>query len=684
MLDLLRRLFVTWRLELRLLCLHWTFPVLHVIWALFLFMFLHGMPDVTAESVLRGELGPLAIGSVSLAALFVGAAAASRSVRTRIADLELSYPTGAEVLVGRWLATVTALMSTLVLPLGLALRVGPWSSFLRAAPGYLLDGAITFAFASAVGWCAVVLLGNRRWVYPLLAAGWIGAASSRFFIDRRGFDWPEMALLDFMRTNPSGYQELWGRLSVGDLPLWFNLFYVTLALGVLALAILWSQRRRRRRLLPVTGGVVLVSLALVVTTGAQYGGLVRSWNGDAAAINLDGRPLALVATDREVVDAWEITADLRDLAKPRFDARLTLRNAGDEPISEVTLTLYRDLVVSESSVPVTRDGDQLELSLPEPLAPGATTEVRLTYGGAFTVRTRLHDTLPEPTYFIQKDGVRLLPAVGWYPLAGMDGLDDLDRFTGRPHAPGAFRLTVQAPAGFGVTSNLPQVGEGVYAAEQATWVYLIASPRLRVEQAGAVTVAAPDALLPRARAFAGRYEESLRQMASFFPVQADGLTFAILDSRWGFVYDTPPVDGQLLVVTNASQMTQFDDPIENDFYHFGRAVFEDLWMLATGIEYDPWMGRVHGPFSLQVFLWAYVQAGGDPDGIAAVIDDHNASWRYAEGLPAILALLDIYREHGEAGIQTIVDRLVTDPGSIQTAESEEDVAAWYKEVAGVS
>src|SRR5690606_38000089 len=97
---------------------------------------------------------------------------------------------------------------------------------------------------------------------------------------------------------------------------WFNLFYAGLALGVLALAVLLSQRRRTRRLPVLAGAVVLAGLAFAVTAGERHGSLFADWSARAVAIDFGDREQAEVVTDREVIDAWEIDADLRDLSRP--------------------------------------------------------------------------------------------------------------------------------------------------------------------------------------------------------------------------------------------------------------------------------------------------------------------------------------------------------------------------------
>lgn len=683
MTDLACRLVRTWRTELRLLCLHWTFPVLHLLWAGLLLFTFRTWIGVTAEAALSTELGNLSIGAVSLVSLIVGAVSASRSARTRFDDLEQTYPTGAEVMLGRWLATVTALLSALIVPLVLAFRVGPVDSFTRAVPRYLLEATITFAFASAIGWCAVVWLGNRRWIYPVLAAGWVAITPmSRILTGGRGIS----SLLDFTRMNRADYRELWGHFLVGDLPSLFNRFYAGLGLGVLALAVLLIQRRRTRRLPVLAGALVLAGLVFALVGGARYNDLLTEQSAEAVAIDFSGGEPAEVVSDREVIDAWEIDADLRDLARPRFDARMTLRNAGSTPISDATLTLYHDLVVVDSSLPVTRDGDQLTLALPEPLAPGAATEVRLTYEGAFAVYVRYQQGKPQLTYFVGPGGVRLLPAVGWYPVAGVSGLDDLNRFESQNHPPGAFRLTVQAPAGFGVTSNLPQVSDGVFAAEHVTGAFLFAAPRLRTEQVGKVTVAAPDLLLPRARALAARFDATLDRLTPFFPtVQIDGMTFALLDGLPGYALERAPAGRQILLVFDADQIDSLDRSLEMDAQYFGSWVLNSLWPAAIVPPVDPEAEQWFAPFSLDLFLWAYTREEGDPDEMAATIDAYGSSWHINEmSKLSTYTLLDIYRQRGVEGIQVVIDRLLAAPDSLEGFETDEEIAAWYREVTGVS
>ncbi|MDI3339814.1 MAG: hypothetical protein QJR03_04705 [Sphaerobacter sp.] len=674
--DLTRRFLAAWRLELRLLVRHWAYPLLLAAWSAFVIYVFRDQAVISPEAALNRDLGHFSIGISSLAALLLGAAGAGRSQRTRFASLEESYPTGAEVLLGRWLAGVVALLPTQVAAVAIAGRAGPASSLWRGLPTFVLEATITVAFCTAVGWLLVSWLGPRRWVYPLLAGGWLGCLGLPVFLGRRNLGIPGAELLDFMRSDTGSYEELWGRLFEGALPVWFNLFYAGLAALGVALVVARVAARRRRRAPLVPAALALAALVVAAASATAYVQQVRAW--EARAVDRGKpRPLPgpgdLATAAVETIDAWEIAVDLTDPASPRFDARFTLRNAGSEPITAATLTLHRDLAITMSSLPYARDGDVLTLTLSEPLAPGATRDLRLAYAGPIWAFIAGFDQTPYPVTFTAADGVRLAHSGGWYPVPGrMLAPPDWSEPT---HPPAAFHLAVTVPEGWGVFSNLPATGDTTFASERATWVVLFASPRLRTEQVGASTIVAPEALLPRARALIPEYEAVLADLARYFPGPAPkGLTLAILDSlpAPGMPYQTPPAGCQPLVVISQSTPEDVKRYAFDRRYFIGTALAADLWSLAGG---DPDGSSVFD--GAQFYLWARHVAGDDPKRFEQELTASGMPY----AAPVARALREVDVRHGEAGLREVIARMIAEEETLRSLEPDE-LAAWVREVAG--
>ncbi|MDI3339816.1 MAG: hypothetical protein QJR03_04715 [Sphaerobacter sp.] len=673
--SLLARALIAWRLELRLLVRHWAYPLLLAAWSAFVIYVFRDQAVISPEAALNRDLGHFSIGISSLAALLLGAAGAGRSQRTRFASLEESYPTGAEVLLGRWLAGVVALLPTQVAAVAIAGRAGPASSLWRGLPTFVLEATITVAFCTAVGWLLVSWLGPRRWVYPLLAGGWLGCLGLPVFLGRRNLGIPGAELLDFMRSDTGSYEELWGRLFEGALPVWFNLFYAGLAALGVALVVARVAARRRRRAPLVPAALALAALVVAAASATAYVQQVRAW--EARAVDRGKpRPLPgpgdLATAAVETIDAWEIAVDLTDPASPRFDARFTLRNAGSEPITAATLTLHRDLAITMSSLPYARDGDVLTLTLSEPLAPGATRDLRLAYAGPIWAFIAGFDQTPYPVTFTAADGVRLAHSGGWYPVPGrMLAPPDWSEPT---HPPAAFHLAVTVPEGWGVFSNLPATGDTTFASERATWVVLFASPRLRTEQVGASTIVAPEALLPRARALVPDYEALLADLARYFPGPAPkGLTFAVLDTLPGTAAYTPPAGDQPLVIMSGTTPRDLKKYPLNRRYVMGDALAADLWGLAGGAPELPFLFHV-----VQESLWARHVAGGDPERFRREVTDALGG---GQADPAVVALAKIEARRGEDGVRQVIARMIAEQQTLRGLAPAE-LAAWIEEAGG--
>jgi hypothetical protein len=454
-----------YRMELRLLCLHWGFPVLHLLWALLIGWSAREVLTLSAHDVLANDLGGLALGLMGLGGVFVAGASATRGHRTRFAPLEETFPAGAEVFVGRWLADVTALMTAVAVPLALAAAHGPAGSFWAGAPAFLAEAVVAVAFSTALTWWLLDGQGPRRWLYPAAVILWLGCGAAGRVLAGSVLHLNFAGLLDVMHLMYTHFDEIWGHIRDWPLRLWFDLFYAGAALALVAAGV-WRRQRRGGRSPLVTGVLFLASLGLALGAAVQYVATVSAWNRQGLAIR--------AATDRAIgvadpdagataVDRYRLAVDLTDPARLQVDATITLRNQGSTPLSAPVFTLVQDLKIVEASVPLERDGHLLRLRLPEPIMPGESREVRLRYAGR--IWAVKESAVPYPAYFTHADGVYLSTLAGWYPMAGRVGLSPWAGY--QVHPPAAFDVTVTGPPGWTFASNLPAERPGHFVSGAA-------------------------------------------------------------------------------------------------------------------------------------------------------------------------------------------------------------------------
>lgn len=669
MIGSLRRLWAAYWMELRLLCLHWTYPLLHLLWAALLHLLVRNLDLGTAYMALENDLRFFSFALIPLVGMFVAGASASRSDRVRFTAIESSFPMGAEVLIGRWLATVTGLSGALVTPLVFAALQGPAASWLVGAPIFLLEGVIVLAFMTAVGWCMVTLLGARRWVYPLLAGVWLFMLLLTRLLREVEVQLPATTLAHVMSRNLGDSYELWGRLLQWDLPFWFNLFYAAGAVLLMALLIGVVEARRYRRL-PVLAGALALAAAVTAGTAAfQYAQTLHQWGAQADANMRDVsgglRDAQDPARTPETVERYNITADLSNPAHPRFEAQITVRNRNDAPLESLYLTLNRQLTVTDSSLPHTREQDLVKLIPPAPLAPGQSIDVTLRYEGPIIEVRRDYDTLPRLRFFTREEGVRLSYRAAWYPMAGRAWYHfemPVSPGWGPPgsawtHSPAAFHLTVTAPERFGVVSNLPATDSGAFAGTGATWVMLMASPTLQVETHGSLTLAAAASELAPMRAVVPEINEYVAFLRQYFPsVPVEAILVTNLDSGHGIPDGSPPTDGHLLVY-GAGWMFGNQNP---------------YWLFqAIAADFLPDEMRSDGGFDKELasFLWRRYHA----------LNGRPASNLHSLG-PIGRALWDTAEQQGEGAVARSLERLRQEWHQFRTLSGPER-EAWLRRVA---
>ncbi len=652
------RLWTAFRTEFRLLTGNWMYLLLHVLWAALVSMFF-GHDNRSAQALLETTLGRTTIGLVSLVGLFLAGISASRSNRMRFHDVEDSFPTGFEVTVGRWLAGLLALAVFLLEPIAFAATQGPLTSLLAELPTFLGEAVLTIAFASAFAWALMSWFKPGRWAYPLLAAGWLGFLLGPTIL---ADSFPFASLLNFMRQGVSFYSELWGRLLYGDQSFWFNLFYTGLLLVCLAVLMVSLARRRFHRL-PVAVGMFLVTaLLLVGWSGLRYNVGIQIAQASITTPNLPKE------TDSFVVTSYDLTLDLSDAHLPRFTAEITAANHGPVPIDALTFRLNPALTVTGASLPFESKGGRVQVRLSEPLMPGESLSLAMRYQGRLRMES-ISDGVVEASDFIDPKGVRLTPRANWYPEPSRSGPDlDLDQ-----PDPAHIRFAVTNSGGLPLASNLPAVGENIFESVSASWIFLVGSPRLVLEQVNEVTLITSQADLAQGRALANIFQGPLREITPFFPeVKVQGLILMVLGEEGGLPGRTPPAAGYPLVITPRYSPANTSASLASSRRFVMNTLVTDLWMLSGG-ALDPEFG---GPVtSLQRafeaatgFLDLYVLKDGNPERMQAQIQSNTQTQGGLDEDQS--ALLEIYREGGQEAVRNVLNQMYQKPDELRALPSE--------------
>ncbi len=661
-----RRLTKAYGVELRLLVVQWSYPLLHLLTAALLWYVADAWEGArTALGTLETTIGRLSIGILSLVGLFTAGLSATRPERARASELEWTFPTGVEVTIGRWLADVTALLPFLAHPLIVAGRQGPRASLLTGIPPFVGEGALTLAFTAMGAWWLARRFSLGRWSYPLLAAGWLAfLLGPTMLVDRL----PYLSLLNFMRQGTISYHsELWRRLAYGDTFRWFNLFYI--GLSILVLGVLsWRETGRRFHRPSVPGGVVIAAgLTLATFAGARYvSPIVAMDAGTQSSADAQPTPAAVGAT----IEAYDITLDMSAGEHADFDAVMRLQNESSAAIQHLNLALHPSLQVTEASVSYAQEDGTVRLALPETLAPGERLSVQLRYVGRIW-ETTLEDGVPVARHFIHPRGVRLSPGLSWYPQVPGEGTSTAGGV--KPHA---FRLTLEGYGDLRFGANIPAAGPNVFESQDATWIYLVGSPFLVTEEIEDTTLITARDTLPQVRSMTSAYREALAHLRRFMPdVPVQGLTVMVLEP--GLLPEgTPPSDGRAVIVIGRLVLYHVSDPGAYDFPLVWEALLHDLWELGGGGSGGalPWHVR-----QTATFIWMHHHCDGDVECLSdriATSTEHMAPGQEQDYVPAIL--LDLYKEGGEASIIEILRafRLRADEFD---GMARDEVLSWLRE-----
>jgi hypothetical protein len=642
--ECLSRFTVAFRMELRLLMRNWVYPLLHLLLlALLVYMFLYQhLDNRSAQALLESSLGFLSIGLISLAALFTAGASASRSSRARFAEMESALPNGMETLFGRWFACLAALAGFLVAPLIVAFIYGPPVALVHALPLFLFEAVLTIAFTCSVSWWLHTRWNVGRWAYPLLAGGWLAFLAGPVMLYNL---FPPVYLFNFMRQGSMYYSELFRRLVHGDLPFYFNVFYLGLLVLLLGM-IAWRSRRLRFHKLPIKEGVL--ALAGLVLAGFGMGGYFQGALTGAAAVDvyfpltqelLDEIPPALV------VEAYHLALDLEpeDSHSPKevlVNAVLVVRNEGPEPARAAAFNLFPSMHVEVSNHPSRRYGPLLIFDLSEPLPPGESLELTFVYSGELR-RMGLAKGLPYAFDFAGRDGVRLTTLAYWYPIAFYEG--------GSRHSPARMLVEITGGERLNFAANIPQTKPRRFESQDATWLFLIGSPHLVQEQIGDITLVTARNDLERARQLSGMYSDALSFLLPYFPdVPYKGMILMVLGEESGLPNYTPPSDGKVVVVISrptlsVEERAGFHSPFVSN------AVFYDLWALGGGdLSSNNFI-----PYRLSSFLSKIYKNRDDQEAMLSDMDDWLTPGAM-EWEPFFPHLLNTYLEQGEAGLTSVM------------------------------
>lgn len=706
--PMLQRLLTAYRLELRLICLHWSYGLLQAGWAAYIILnFSNNGYQLADTTLFTLSLGVIPL--VSLTAMLLTGVSASRAVRNRFDVLEAAYPVGTEVIIGRWLAITTATSGFLVVPLGVALARGPLDVFLRTMPIFLLETLTLFAFLSAAIWLIQVTIGIKRWIYPLFAMIWLGSAIVPATLSVERF--PVALLLAFTAQGwlNVDYSAVWGRIPLGNLPLFYDLFYLALLLLVLALIVWRSHRHRFYRHSLTAVIIIVISLNAILITGRGYSLEVvvanHQENQRNSFILNHQQNVALPAEMPYAVRGYDITLDLSDIMEPRFQAQIEVHNRGDGPLTQIDLSLNAQLTLTEASLPYTRDGDFIAFTLPEALAPDETLPVNLTYEGALWYygegfiqgRPRKVDS------FIRSGGVNLSCTAAWYPVPGRIIVGRPFLITGTASQSNLIRdypdcildepvqvtLSVQNAGDLSFASNLTEIGENEFASSATTWVHLLGAPGLLTEDVEGMTLITAESLLDFARPLVtAHYLPALNYLRRFFP-EIEGLTVFVVDGGFGHEFyqsATPIINGRLMVVVDPFYLAAFPRNPYNEYLFGGQAMINSLFGIGETL-FRPQPGYVE---SIGYFLWAHHMAGGDPDTMHVLLTDgipqgdvgRRAIFLQpaAERYPLAQLFYQVYVEQGEIALIDLLRAIRNESERLSTL-SPEAANEWISEAA---
>ena len=601
------RFLALYKLEVRLTVWQPTYALLFVLWSGFIIATYANDDLFSMYSMFF-----FVIGMISLIGLFSTGIIASRVGSSRFDLLEVALPTGGEVVFARWLAAITALSGLLIVPIVIAIFL-PSTRF---EPGFAVYMVflilLSLAFVSGVIWIIQNTVRIRRWMIPLFAGFWLLGGFIPTHLKVNDLPMPGANLASFMTMN-APLDSLWGMLTKGQLLFWFVLFYIGI-LGLFAGVMLWRTIRQRfYRLSLPSVALTIGSLGVMLFSGFNY-------TTRATALNqlvLDDRVRSQAISGQEVaptevpytVTSYDLTfTPPTDWDQPaHITVEMSVFNSGDSPLTDLTFSLNNQFTidainaprVSNTSVEYERDADLLIIHLADPLPPGETVPISLSYAGKiWVVQEELGDP-PEATDFTTPEGVSLNGNMLWYPIPGRMTpkflrFDEND-FNGVDitllDTPAAFHLTIDQPGDLDFTSNLSQQDAQTFTSSGATWAQLIGVKGLQTSTEDGVTVigkaAGFDLVDPLIRRL---YPPFLAYLQGTFPEapSAHALTLQAVSVEAAFYSEYPAAAESLFVLMQPRYLSWALISPKNEYDYVGDPMVKSLFgEIALSLKMSP-------------------------------------------------------------------------------------------------
>lgn len=385
---------------------------------------------------------------------------------------------------------------------------------------------LKLAYASLLGYVLGIRVKSGIALYPTLLAVWfvLGAAPIAYELGKRGAEWA--AILGM--TGDTGVRVVEAPVLAEDNLLRWSHCLVYMGLSAAVLAFSEYSICKWRYPMGATLSLFILALSMAVTAIGSWIFLTathRRITVHKSEIKLIAsleksmrtKPTGLLsdaAAARAVnpIRSYNLTAAL-DGARHRLTCTgdMVVINSSTNPQPSIFLTLRRNLKVSKawlsdgtallSELQVTRDGDFLAVKLPEPLAPGTSIRLSMSWSGRVEHwRRSFPGQFLSTSFHIAPNSVFIPEYYGWYPLPGLwqlavsiydgDGRlrDVSDQLIPLAPTPSAEKAQAQAPTfsivvkGFGKTSvdtGLGRAGRGRVAG-----AYLMAGNRVSFTRNG--------------------------------------------------------------------------------------------------------------------------------------------------------------------------------------------------------
>jgi hypothetical protein len=698
-----KRFFHTYFLVLRLICLHWSYGLLHLAWtALIIANFSTSayQPADMAINMFNISIIPF----ISLLGLLLSALSASRAKRSRFDILENAYPTGIDTPLGNALAIVTATCAFMVVPVAFVFFRGPLGAFLWAFPAFLVETAVMITFLAAVVWLIQITIGIKRSVFAFLMLFWLGSMLAQALLNAERM--PIALLMSFAIRTDGNYSELWGRMPLGNLPLLHNVFYAALIL--LATSLIVWQVGKRRFYQPVWPALLMAMVALATAIGAGRGYSLRILEPIRQS-----QQRANSGTSLEVpfgARTIEIDLDLADPTSPRFRAKLEVENRASVPLNQVTFTLNRQLTITDANLPYSREGDFIFFNLPESLMAGGILSIELTYKGPLWEYEMVQSVgaasiISRKVFadsFTHPDGIQLNCQAAWYPVPGeirigrlysTHTIGETSYARNYPDCifdqPAQFALNIKNSKGLQFTSNIPQAGENTFSASATTWAYLLGAPNVMSARIGNITLVTADSLMEFARPIIeDRYGPAFDHLAQFFPELKGVTVFALSRVLGNGFYETaatPITNGHVILTISPYYLEVLSKNPYNDYLFNGFAMIKSLFGVSDTRFIVISQGYVE---NISYFLWAHYMAKGDLDTLKRILTEGIPqgdgglrayfSQTMEERYPLATVLYDVYAKQGQAGLGKLLRTILAEAQQLNKLPNEQAIQ-WIKE-----